>query len=194
MANTSRINGFRPVMHLNGSPYNGQARKYFIASGDGTAVYVGDVVKLAGGADTDGTCATVILCGPTDVPVGIVVAVERNADNLGITGTYRVASTNRYVWVADSPDLVCEVETSDGTIAATSVGSNASHATGTPSTTTATSGAYLDLDTDADTSTLNFQILGLAARVDNEVGASAKVLVRFNVHQYGSVGTTGMTV
>jgi len=194
MANTSRINGFRPVMHLNGSPYNGQARKYFIPSTDGTAVYVGDVVKIAGSADTDGTCATVALCGATDVPVGIVVAVERNAADLSITGLYRAASTNRYVWVADAADLVCEAETSNGTIAATSVGSNVSHATGTPSTTTATSGAYIDLGTDANTSTLNFQILGLVARSDNEVGASAKVLVRFNVHQYGSVGTTGTAV
>lgn len=192
MANTSRINGFRPVMHLNGSPYNGQARKYFIPSSDGTAVYVGDVVKLAGSADTDGTCATVALCGATDVPVGIVVAIERNADNLGITGLYRAASTNRYVWVADSPDLVMEVETSNGTAAAANVGLNASHATGTPSTTTATSGAYIDMGTEATTSTLNFRILGFVSRPDNEVAASAKLLVGFNVHQYGSVGTTGI--
>jgi hypothetical protein len=179
-------------MHLNGSPYNGQARKYFIPSSDGTAVYVGDVVKLAGSADTDGTCPTVALCGVTDVPVGIVVAVERNADNLGITGLYRAASTARYVWVADSPDLIMEAEASDGTPAATEIGLNVSHATGTPSTTTARSGAYIDFDTDATTSTLNFQIVGFVSRPDNEVGASAKLLVRFNVHQYGSVGTTGV--
>lgn len=192
MANTSRINGFRPVMHLNGSPYNGQARKYFIPATDGTAVYVGDVVKLAGSADTDGTCPTVALCGVTDVPVGIVVSVERNMDNLNIGGTYRAASTARYVWVADSPDLVFEAEASDGTPAATEIGLNVSHATGTPSTTFARSGAYIDFDTDATTSTLNFQIVGFVARPDNEVGASAKLLVRFNVHQYGSVGTTGI--
>ncbi len=32
MANTSSINGFRPVKHLNGSPYNGQANIYYVAS------------------------------------------------------------------------------------------------------------------------------------------------------------------
>lgn len=192
MANTSRINGFRPVMHLNGSPYNGQARKYFIPSSDGTAVYVGDVVKLAGSADTDGTCATVALCGAIDVPVGIVVSIERDATDLSISGLYRAASTARYVWVADSPDLVMEVEASNGTPAATDIGLNASHATGTPSTTTAKSGAYIDFGTEATTSTLNFRILGFVSRPDNEVGASAKLLVGFNVHQFGSVGTTGI--
>jgi hypothetical protein len=55
-----------------------------------------------------------------------------------------------------------------------------------------TSPATLDMGTEAATSTLNFQILGFVQRVGNEVAASAKMLVRFNVHQYGSVGTTGL--
>lgn len=192
MANTSRINGFRPVMHLNGSPYNGQARKYFIPASDVTAVYVGDIVKLAGSADTDGTCATVALAAASDVPVGVVVAIERNAADLSISGLYRAASTARYVWVADSPDLILEAETSNGTAAAANVGLNVSHAVGTPTAATATSGAYINMGTAAVTSTLNFRILGFVSRPDNEVAASAKLLVGFNVHQFGSVGTTGL--
>jgi hypothetical protein len=35
-------------------------------------------------------------------------------------------------------------------------------------------------------------VLGGVRRVDNEVGASMKLLCRFNVHQYKSVGTTGI--
>ena len=45
MANTSRISGFRPVKHSTGAPYNGQANLYYFPSTDGTAAYVGDVVK-----------------------------------------------------------------------------------------------------------------------------------------------------
>ena len=35
-------------------------------------------------------------------------------------------------------------------------------------------------------------LIGFAQKVNNEVGASAKMLVRFNVHQFASVGTTGI--
>jgi hypothetical protein len=54
MANVDRVWGFRPVGTSNGSPYNGQVRKYYIPSTDSTAVFQGDLVKLAGGADANG--------------------------------------------------------------------------------------------------------------------------------------------
>lgn len=188
MANTSRIGGFKPVYHQNGAPYNGQATRYFIPSTDNTAVYVGDVVKLAGSADTDGFVPTVQLASAGDSIVGVVVGVERNPDNLTVTGTYRAASTDRYVWVADAPGLVFEAEVSNGEIAATDVGLNANHATGTPSATMGRSGAYIDMGTEATTSTLTFQIRRLVPRVDNEVGASAKVHVVINKHQLAQGG------
>ena len=49
-----------------------------------------------------------------------------------------------------------------------------------------------DVGTEATTSTLNFQLLGFVQSPKNEVGASARLLARFNVHQYKSVGTTGV--
>ena len=188
MANVSRLRGFTPVKYKNGAPYTGACRKYFIASGDGTAVYVGDPVKLAGSADTDGTSPTVIMAAANDSLVGVVVGFAYNPDNLNVSGQYRVASTNRYVYVADSPDLVFEIEASNGTPAATDVGLNASFAVGTPSATTGRSGAYVDFGTEATTSTLELKILGFAPRIDNEVGASAKLLVSINKHQLATGG------
>ena len=193
MANTSKINGFRPVKHLNGSPFNGQVTTYHIPASDGTAVYVGDVVKLAGSSTTDGTKSTVTLASAGDAVVGVVVGFAVNRDNLNIDGQYRAASTARDVLVADSPDLVFEVETANGTPVNTDVGLNINHAVGTPSTTTARSGAYVDFGTEATTAALTFKILSFVPREDNEVGASAKLLVKINNHQLAaSTGTAGV--
>ena len=52
MANTSRINGFKPVKHLNGAPYNGQANLYEVPAGEAVPVFIGDLVKLSDSAAT----------------------------------------------------------------------------------------------------------------------------------------------
>lgn len=189
MANTSRINGFRPVKTKSGAPWNGMANLYYIPSTDGTAVYPGDVVKLAGSSDTDGVAPTVTLASAGDAIVGVVIGFMPNPDNLNIGGLYRAASTNRYVYVADDPNLIFEVEASNGTPAATDVGLNINHATGSPSATFARSGAYVDFGTEATTSNLTFKIVGFAPKVGNEVGASAKMLVSINLHQRATGGT-----
>ncbi len=188
MANTARINGFRPVKTKSGAPWNGMANLYYIPSTDGTAVYPGDVVKLAGSSDADGVAPTVALAAAGDGVVGVVVGFMANPADLSITGLYRAASTNRYVWVADDPNLVFEVEASNGTPAATDVGLNINHAVGTPNATFARSGAYVDFGTEATTSNLTFKILGFAPKVGNEVGASARMLVSINLHQRATGG------
>lgn len=193
MANVSRINGFRPVSHKNGSPYNGQGNWYFIPSTDGTAVYPGDAVKLAGSSSADGY-STVQLAAAGDAIVGHVIGFAVNPLNLNIDGSYRAASTNRYAIVEDSPDVVWEVQTSNGTLAVTDVGLNINHAVGTPSTTTGTSGATIDVGTKATTATLTYKVWNFSTRVDNEIGsAAAKVWVVINNHQFGSsTGTAGV--
>ena len=189
MANVSRIRGFKPVRYKNGAPYTGQVNKYFIPSSDGTAVFVGDLVKLAGSADTDGTCPTVAQAAAGNAVIGAVVAFAPNPDNLNLSGSYRAASTNRYVYVADSPDLLFEVEASNGTPAATDVGLNCDFAVGTGSTTTGLSASYADFGTEATTSTLPLKIRRVFPRVDNEVGASVKLEVQINLHQFATGGT-----
>lgn len=193
MANTSRIAGFRPVKHLNGSPFNGQVNIYFIPSTDATAVYVGDVVKKAGSASTDGTQETVQLAAAGDAVLGVVIGFEPNRDNLNISGQARLASTNRVVYVVDSPDVIFEAETSNGTPAAVDIGLNINHAVGTPDAPSARSGATVDVGTKNTTATLTFKLLGFSSRLDNEVGASAKVLVKINNHQLAaSTGSLGV--
>jgi hypothetical protein len=201
MANTSRIKGFEVVGNLAGAAAVGQLNVYYVASA-ADEILKGDIVKL--GSTSQNGVPTADLCGATDVPVGVVVAVinpKLDVDGKMSTGSITLdlpavsqiaASGAGYILVCDDPDVVMEVEAANGTPAATDVGLNASHANGSRTSSTIVSPAYLDFGTEATTSTLNFQIKGLVRRVDNEMGASAKLLVRFNVHQYKSVGTTGI--
>jgi hypothetical protein len=193
MANTSRINGFKPVKHLSGAPYNGQANLYYMASGYATAAYVGDVVKIVTAADTTGRAQTVELAAAGNAVVGVIVGFLPEPTNLDVSGTYRAASTARYCWVADSPDTIFQAEASNGTPVYSDLGLNVNHAVGTPNATFARSGAYLDWGTEANTATLTFKVLSIVDSPDNEIGASVKLLVKINNHQLGShTGTVGL--
>jgi len=201
MANTSSIHGFRPVKHMNGSSFNGQGNIYYVASA-ADEILVGDIVKHGGTADANGI-PTVDLA-TTEVPVGVVIGIlQSKFDPVGklTTGSTALdlpaaaqiaASGAGYILVADSPDVVMEVETSNGTPAATDIGLNASLANATRTTTTVSSPATIDVGTFSTTNTLNFKVLGFSQKVGNEIAASAKMLVMFNRHQFGSVGTTGI--
>lgn len=195
MANVSRINGFRPVKHQNGSPYNGQANLYVFLAADGTAAYIGDAVKLSGTADSAyGNAPSVALAAAGNAIVGVIVGFLPDPTNLNVAGTGRAASTLRYVWVADATDLVYEVEVSNGTPAITDIGLNADLAVGTPSATMARSGATIDMGTKNTTAALVFKIRGFVPRDDNDpAAASAKIWVTINNHQLGaSTGTAGV--
>jgi len=184
---------------MNGSSWNGKVNRYWVPASDGTAMFIGDIVKLAGVADADGTQG-VIQAAAGNTPVGVVVSFEPNPDNL--MQVHRIASQNvtsqnagRWVFVADSPDLVMEVQEDGdgGTIPIGDSGTNADMIVAAGSATTGLSGMEIDSSTTDTTSTLVFRILGWIPRPDNEVGvAEAKLKVGFNVHQYGSVGTAGV--
>jgi hypothetical protein len=202
MANTSRIKGFTVIKSGTGAPYNGQANLYYVASA-GDEILAGDVVKLSGSGDTNGIPGA-DLCGASDVPVGIVIAVvnpkrdprgamTNGSITLDLPATTQIAASGSgYILVADDPNVLMEVEVSNGQFAVTDIGLNASHANGSRTAATVTSPAYIDAGTEATTSTLNFNLRGFVQRPDNEVDASAKMVVAFNRHQFKSVGTTGI--
>lgn len=187
MANIDAPRGLRPVKHLDGSPYNGAVNRYYVPSSDGTAIYIGDAVKSAGSADANGV-ASVAQAAAGDAIRGVVTGVEAVTDESLI---YRAASTERYVYVADAPDLVFEIqEDSDGgALAVTNVGNNADIVVGSGSTTTGLSGMELDSST-AGTGSAQLRILGYVQRENNEVGANAALLVVINEHELKS--TTGV--
>ena len=210
MANTSRINGFKPVKHLNGSPYNGQANLYEVPAGEAVPVFIGDLVKLSDSAATSlypaveavvGASAQ-IAAGPIlGAVVGIVNVKTDPTSGILSTGSisldtpvYRPASTKQFVLVADNTDLVFEAE-ADASVAAASIGLNVGVGASahTNPLLTGASPMYVYSTTAPDTtSTRPLQIVGLVNRPDNEVGAYSKVLVRINVQSFGSVGVAGV--
>ena len=46
--------GFTPARYLNGAAWNGQVSIYAVATNEGTAIGIGDLVKLNGGTVTAG--------------------------------------------------------------------------------------------------------------------------------------------
>lgn len=196
MANVSRVNGFRPVQTMNGAPWSGTLNKYFIPTADGTAVFEGDAVKIAGTASALGVRG-VTKASVGDAIVGHVVGFSVNPLNLN-TPQYRVANANivdggMYVYVCDDPNTIFAVQVS-GTVANTDVGLNANFADAGGSTTTGQSGETLDGTTKAVTATLTYKIMDFVQAVDNDVTSSgAKVLVKINNHQLATgTGTLGI--
>lgn len=189
MANVSKINGFKPVKHLNGSPYNGQFNIYEIVAGDGTNTFVGDLVKADGGTATDvyPTCVRGGTSGEvtTGLYLGVVVGFVIDPTNLN-TPQYRAASTKRYAMVADSPDLIFEVQ-DGGTVPCTLtlIGNNTGFMATAGSTTTGASGMTTGTTAPTTTNSLPLKIMGIVNRPDNEsASASQKLLVMINQHYY----------
>lgn len=187
MANAVSPFGLKPVRHRNGAPFNGAARVYSVAAGNGTAIYVGDLVTLAGTSQTiDGVVYSDVVQSATgDVFQGVVIGVlPTTQDSL----KYRAASTQRLLLVADDPDLLFEIqEVSGGTpLAANDIGLNANVVVGTGSTVTGLSGMELNNATEATTNTLDVKIVGFVNRADNEIGEHAKWLVALNRHRFAN--------
>lgn len=206
MASVSRINGFRPVKSITGAPYSGGANVYFVPSSDSTVIMVGDAVKLLGDARAASGVPTVTRCGATDIPVGVVVGILFSGmgdltnmppvNDLN-TPVYRRASTDRYLLVADDPNLVYEVQYAGTSVAAATitanVGLNGQFTTTAGSTTSGSSGMQLDSSGLATTATLPLKIVGFPNRPDNIPGDTYfSYYVKLNAATMGSLGTTGV--
>lgn len=187
MANTNTPFGMRPVRHRNGASYNGAVTRYHVPASDGTALFLGDPVIIAGSADADGvaTVTRATAAGGAYL-LGSVVGVEPITN---YSTVYRPASTAAYVLIADDPDLIFEIQEDavGGALAAADVGLNADLIAGTGSTITNLSAFQLDTSTKAVTATLQLRIHGFVQRADNEIGANAKVLASINLHALRNV-------
>lgn len=183
MANVDSATGLTPVRYLSGAPYNGACNRYYVPATDSTITYIGALVKLAGSADADGVPTVTTITATGSLTIGPVVAVEPvSSDSL----IYRAASTARYVYVADDPNLVFEAQCA-GTLTATMIGNVCD--VGTPTTGTAATGrslaeVLLSAVSASGDGTEDFLILRLAPEINNEMGADAKVWVRLNNHSY----------
>lgn len=192
MANTSAPFGALPTRYLSGAPYAGAANRYGTASGDATALFIGDFVKLAGTGTTyttgtaPGSYANVTRAATGDIIVGVVVGV--GDPTFGST-VYRAGSSTTPVMVADDPNLLFAIqEAASGTaLTVNDLGLNIDFVVGAGSTVTGLSGTTLDNTTEATTNTLDLKLVGFENSPVNEIGSIGAVFtVRINRHQYAN--------
>lgn len=175
---------------------------YFLPASDASVVMVGDAVKLLGDARSPtGTPTVTRITIATDIPVGVVVGILfsgvgdiQNVPPVNDLNTpvYRRASTDRYVLVADDPNLVYEVQfagTSQSAAAiTTNVGQNGQFVVTAGSTASGASGMQLDSAGLATTATLPLKIVGFPYRPDNTPG---DVFFSYHVKLNSSTMATG---
>lgn len=188
MANANVPSGLSPVRGAYSQVFNGSANQYSVPSGDATAIFVGDPVKLVGTSSTINgqVFADVAKAATADVIVGVVIAVLPDTrDSL----VYRAASSARILIVDDDPNELFEIQDiSTGTpITVADIGLNVSFTDAGGNTFTGLSGIVLDNTTEATTNTLALKIVGIPNRADNDPAnaePSKKFHVRINRHQY----------
>lgn len=184
MANTDYPQGLAPLRYLSGACYTGATNTYYVPASDSTAIYVGGLVKLAGSADANGVASITGNVATGDAVLGVVTGVTFVTND---STTYREASTERYVTVADDPNLVFEVqEDSDGAALAAAAVGNVADLTGFTAGNTVTGRSSMEIDSSTATAagdgTQDVLLVGLVQRPDNEFGNHANWLVRLNNH------------
>ncbi len=172
MANSNAPRGMLPYQ-LNGQP---KVTEYSIASGYNTSIGKGHVVELTGTGDN----IQIAAAGNTN-NLGVFMGV-RYVDSQGAqhfksmwpanqTGTDIKAAVVRF----DTPGQVFEIQAD--TFAANDAGALVDWNAGTLDTVNGVSGLYADVGAGTSTTDMSLRILGLVDRVDNAVGAYAKIRV-----------------
>lgn len=194
MANATTPFGFIPRSNLYNQPYNAGVRQYSVAAGNGTAIFVGDLVTAAGTSQfiNGQTFADVVQSATGDVFQGVVVGfLPTDRDSL----PYRAASTQRIAFVLDDPNAEFEVrQVAGGTpLTANDIGLNVNVVVGSGSTYSGWSGMAIDNTTEATTNTLDCKIVGIVNRADNDPGSavgtgadSSVFIVRLNRHRFAN--------
>ena len=201
MANINMPSGLAPVMYLNGAPWNGQARMYYIASNNGSAFAIGDPVASSGDGDATLGIPGVVLAtaGVGNKVRGVIVGAGVTPDggpyvdpsNLGTIIVPATKTKAYYVAVCDDPNVIFEIQEGGVGAALTSaaIGTNYDLLSGTNNG--YLSGWLLDNNSAGTGATVQLRTLGLARRPGNVFGTYAKWNVLINNHEIrpGTVGT-----
>lgn len=206
MANANTPRGLSPVKSITGAPFNEQGRLYAIANDSSNTYAIGDVVKVAGGSDTQGI-AYVNKAASTDIPVGVIVGFRVSDPGVSLVGNTLALNTLylplssglRYAFVVDDPAVIFEVESDATGVAAADVFKNtgltitANQTTlgqSQPLSNTVLNSSSILATSASGSLALPLQIIGLNQVENNDPGAYASVLVKWNKHQFlNPVGT-----
>jgi hypothetical protein len=206
MANVSRVNGFKPVKHFSGAPYNGQANIYEVSVSETIPIFVGDLVVRSTNASTSGLVTVKSLsasASANDVTAGVVLGAvvgvinakldpldgKMTAGSIALdTPQYAPASTKSFILVADSPDIIYEVE-STASFALADIGLNGDVGVlaNTTALVTGNSPMYVNATAPTASATRPIHIVGYVKRPDNEAPAAYnKILVQLTTSAQGN--------
>ena len=173
-----------------------------IPSGDGTATFIGDAVKLADldAIKIDGGmyAPAVIQCAATDPIFGVVMGFNQVIPTgMDLGRRHRPVSTSMYCFVKPAHPLdVYRIQCDDDTetIAVSDIGCNADLVVSAGNTVTGMSGMELDSNTTAATAGLQVRVVGFVDKPSNQVGVSKQdVLVTINQSQtFNEAGNAGV--
>jgi hypothetical protein len=185
--------GFQPINLIGGQVFAGATRMIPIASGSGTSIFVGDVVRL----NTGGTLSRVSTTDSATDAVGIFMGCQFTNPTTKqlLQQQYYPASTvasDILAFVCDDPDTYFKVavlsdSTTIGGMTQTDIGNNVAILATAGSTTTGDSKEGVSATT-GSTTTLPFRVIAGVPETVNASGSFTEVIVKFNfgVHTYYS--------
>jgi hypothetical protein len=192
MANIDMPNGFSFIGYADGKSPRGGIHRYYKDATAGV-IAVGDpVIRVTNSSDPEG--GPEIVRATTGAAItGVVVEVERIKTNLDRAG-YLAAADIGYVWVADDPNALFEVqEDSDGgNLAVTNIGEHIDSVTALDADTVRGRSKY-ELDSSELATNNTWQIVALSNRVGNAVGTNARWIVKANLHTEVNASATNST-
>ena len=185
--------GFQPINLIGGQVFAGATRQIPIASGSGTSIFAGDVVRL----NTGGTLSRVSTTDSATDAVGIFMGCQFTNPSTKqlLQQQFYPASTvasDILAFVADDPDTFFKVavlsnSTTIGGMTQTDIGNNVAILVTTGSTTTGDSKEGVSATT-GTTTTLPFRVIAGVPETVNASGSFTEVIVKWNmgVHTYYS--------
>lgn len=194
MANVNAPRGFSPVRYSDGRPYNGAMNKYYKGTTAGILCVGDPVVRITGSTDPLGVAAEIQQATAGTYITGVIVGFDPIRDGLTQAG-YMLAADVGYVYVADEPDLIFEVQEGGAAAALTiaKLGQSISMITfATGNTTIGRSIMQLDNNTVTTASTQTYNLVGLVQRPDVTLGAQCKWLVKPNLHTEAASGASNV--
>jgi len=193
--NLDIVKGFTPVGTMSGADYHGKLRQVSFATGDSTACFIGDLVKLTANATADGFTPVVAQSGVGDISVGVLVSLDPDTTDEGSLSSpnFRAASTLRTGQVCFGSDVLYSIQedSAGNSMPITDAGLNADVIIAAGNTTTGASGMEIDSTTAATTNTLALRLHHVENKLGNKLGDNANWIVSINLSD--DRATTGVS-
>ena len=195
--------GLKPINRVDGLPYAGAIRQVPIASTYNTAIYNGDIVRIAaGGTIEKSTVTTDATTAAANNTYGVFVGVQYvNTQSQTVRAQYypgNAAASSAVAYVVDDPMAAFKVAvTYSGNATVTTVnqsivGTNAAVRQGTGSATTGDSAVSVYATNSAGSAAaLPLRVIDVVPETATGANAFTEVIVKFNNPQI--LGTTGLT-